>query len=113
MSIGYTCEKLYGAMLALARSDGTLQDRVANAYRAIHMLTPDDFPDEELQGEYTKLVQSWHTGARGGGHGTVVPAPALLPLDQARAIAEQLLLLYTEVTRFEEQHYGSFSARDL
>jgi hypothetical protein len=46
-------------------------------------------------------------------YGTVVPAPARLPLDHARAIAEQLLRLYTDVTRFEEQHYRSFSARDL
>jgi AbrB family looped-hinge helix DNA binding protein len=29
MSIGYTWEKLYGAVLALAHSDGTLQHRLA------------------------------------------------------------------------------------
>jgi len=33
MSIGYTWEKLYGAMLALACSDGTLQHRLASAYQ--------------------------------------------------------------------------------
>jgi hypothetical protein len=79
----------------------------------MRMLTPKDFPDEELRREYTKLVQSWRTGTRGRVHGTVVPAPALLPLDQARTIAEQLLRLYTDVTRFEEQHYRSLSSRNL
>jgi hypothetical protein len=113
MSIGYTWEKLYDAVLALMHSDGTLQDRVASASRAIRLLTPEDFPEEELRREYTTLVQSWRTGAQGRVHGTEVPAPALLPLDHARAIAEQLLRLYTDVTRFEEQHYRSFSSRNL
>src|SRR6266478_1196747 len=43
MSIGYTWEKLYRAVLALACSGGTLQHRLAMAYREIHMLTSDDF----------------------------------------------------------------------
>ena len=113
MSIGYTWEKLYGAMLALTHSDGTLQDRVASASRAMQMLTPEDFPDEELRRAYTTLVQSWRTGPHGRVHGTVVPAPALLPLDHARTSAEQLLRLYTDVTRFEEQHYRALAARTL
>ena len=45
MSIGYTWEKLYGAVRALACGDGPLPDRLAQAYQAIHMLTRDDFPD--------------------------------------------------------------------
>ena len=94
MSIGYTWEKLYGAVLALVHSDSTLQDRVASAYRAMHMLTREDFPDEELQEKYARLVQAWRP-------------------DQARAIAETLLRLYTEITRREEQHYRSLSSRDL
>ena len=43
MSIGYTWEKLYGAVLALACSDGPLQDRLASASRAMHTLTPHRF----------------------------------------------------------------------
>jgi hypothetical protein len=113
MSIGYTWEKLYGAVLTLARSDGTLQDRLTSAYRAMHILTPPDFPDDELQDEYAKLIHIWHPEEPGGLEGTVAPAPAGLSPDQARAIAEQLLLLYTETIRVEERHYRSLAVRHL
>ena len=62
MSIGYTWEKLYSAVLALACSDGTLQHRLARACRELHMLTPDDFPDDELRAEYARLVQALRQG---------------------------------------------------
>jgi hypothetical protein len=113
MSIGYTWEKLYGAVLALVESDSTLQDRVASAYRAMHMLTPEDFPDEELQEKYARLVHALRPREPGGLEGSVAPSPALLSPDQARAMAETLLLLYTEITRLEEQHYRSLPSRDL
>ena len=114
MSIGYTWEKLYGAVLALARSDGTLQDRLASASRAIHMLTPDDFPDDELRVEYARLVHAWRPGEEPEGvEGTVALSPAVLSPDQTRALAEKLLLLYTEITRLEERHYRSIPLRDL
>ena len=113
MSIGYTWEKLYDAVLALACSDGTLQYRLARAYRAMHMLTPDDFPDDELRAEYARLVQALRPEEAGGVEGTVAPTPVALRPDQARAIAETLLRLYTEITRLEEQHYRSLSSRDL
>jgi len=112
MSICYTWEKLYGAVLALACSDGTLQDRLASAYRAMHMLTPNDFPDDELREEYARLVHTWRPGEPGGVEGTVAPSPAVLSPDQARVIAEKLLLLYTEITRLEERHYRSMPLRD-
>jgi len=105
MSIGYTWEKLYGAVLALACSEGTLQDRLASAYRAMPMLTPTDFPEDELRAAYTRLVGAWRTGAPRRGHGPVPPSPAVLSPDQAQALAEQLLRLYTDVTRIEEQYY--------
>jgi hypothetical protein len=113
MSIGYTWEKLYGAVLALACGDGTLQDRLASAYRAMHMLTLDDLPDDELREAYARLVQALRPGEPGGVAGTVAPSAAVLRPDQARAIAEELLLLYTDITRFEEQHYRSLSPRDV
>ena len=113
MSIGYMWEKLYGAMLALARSDGTLQGRLASAYRAMYMLTPKDFPDDELQKAYAVLIHAWRPEEPGGVEGTVTPSPAVLSPDQARVIAEKLLLLYTDITRLEEQHYRSLSSRDL
>jgi hypothetical protein len=109
MSIGYTWEKLYGEVLALVHSDNTLQDRVASAYRAMHMLTPEDFPDEELQEKYARLVHALRPREPGGLEGSVAP----LSPDQARAMAETLLLLYTEIMRLEEQHYRSLSSRDL
>ena len=81
MSIGYTWEKLYGAVLALARSDGTLQHRLASAYRAMHMLTPGDFPDDELREAYARFVQALRPGEPGGVAGTVAPSPAVLRPD--------------------------------
>jgi hypothetical protein len=113
MSIGYTWEKLYGAVRALAQSDGTLEDRLASAYRAMHMLTPEDFPDEDLRNDYTTLVHAWRLGEHQRRNAPVAPAPAVLPADQARALAEKLLRLYTDITRLEEQHYRSFSTRHL
>jgi len=113
MSIGYTWEQLYGAVLALACSDGTLQERLASAYRAMHILTLADFPDDELREAYARFVQALHPGEPGGVAGTVAPSPAVLRLDQARPIAEKLLLLYTDITRFEEQHYRSIPPRDV
>ena len=64
MSIGYTWEKLYGAVLALVHSEGPLEHRLASAYRAMHMLTPADFPDEDLRTDYPTLVHAWRTGVR-------------------------------------------------
>jgi hypothetical protein len=113
MSIGYTWEKLYDAVLALAHSDGTLEHRLACAYRALHMLTPEDFPDEDLRQDYTMLVHAWRLGEPQRRNAPVAPAPAVLPPDQARAIAEKLLRLYTDITRLEEQHYRSFSTHAL
>ena len=113
MSIGYTWEKLYRAMLALAHSDGTLEHRLASAYQAMHMLTPEDFPDEELRQDYTTLIGAWRTEAGTRLHGTMAPSRTVLPPDQARTIAERLLRLYTDITRLEEQYYRSFSTRDL
>jgi hypothetical protein len=113
MSIGYTWEKLYGAVLVLTHSEGTLQHRLASAYRALHMLTPEDFPDEELRAAYVRLVHALRTCEPERVHGTLAPAPAVLRPDQARVLAEQLVLLYTDITRLEEQHYRSLSARDL
>jgi hypothetical protein len=113
MSIGYTWEQLYGAVLALTHSDGALQHRLARASRALDKLTPEDFPDEERRAAYTTLVQALRPRAPQSVHGTVAPSPAALSPDQAHALAEQLLRLYTDVTRLEEQHYRSFSARDL
>ena len=112
MYIGYTWEKLSDAVLALACSDGILQHRLASAYRAMSILTPDDFPDDELREEYARLVHTWRPGEPGGVEGTVVPSPAALSPDQARVIAEKLLLLYTEITRLEERHYRSMPLRD-
>ena len=113
MSIGYTWEKLYGAVLALACSDGPLQDRLASASRAMHTLTPTDFPDDELRDAYVRLVEVLRTGAPRRGHGTVAPSPAVLPPDHAPALTEQLLRLYTDVTRVEEQYYRSLRPRAL
>ena len=113
MSIGYTWEKLYRAVLALACSGGTLQHRLAMAYRAIHMLTSDDFPDGELREAYARLVHALRPGEPGNVEGTGAPSPVVLRPDQARAIAETLLLLYTEITWLEEQYYNSLSSRDL
>jgi hypothetical protein len=113
MSIGSTWEKLYGAVLALTCSDGTLQDRLVSAYRAMHMLALADFPDDELREAYARLVQALRLGEPGGVAGTVAPSPAVLRPDQACPIAAKLLLLYTDITRFEEQHYRSIPLRDV
>jgi hypothetical protein len=113
MSIGYTWEKLYGAVLMLTHSEGTLQHRLTSAFRAMDMLTPADFPDEELRTAYGRLVQALRPCEPGKVNDTGASPPAVLPPDQARAVAEELLRLYTDVTRFEEQHYRSLSARAL
>ncbi len=99
-------------VLALACSDDTLPHRLASAYRAMDMLTPDDFPDDELRAECARLVHAWRPGESGGAEGTVAPLPAVLSPDQVRAIAEKLLLLYTEITQLEERHYNSLPLRD-
>jgi len=91
----------------LACSDGTLQDRLASAYRAMYMLTLDDFPDDELREAYARIVQVLRPGESGGISGAVALFPVVLRPDQARAVAAKLLLLYTNITRFEEQHYRS------
>ena len=113
MSIGYTREKLYSAVVALACSGGTLQDRLTRAYHAMHMLTPEDFPDDELRAAYARLVHALRPTALGEVAGTTASSPVGLRPDHAQASTEQLLRLYTDITRFEEQHYRSLSARDL
>jgi len=113
MSLGSTWKTLYDAVRALACSDGTRPHRLALAYRAMHMLTRDDFPDDELREAYTRLVHAWHPEEPQGAEGTAIPSPAVLPPDHTPAIEEQLLRLYTDVTRVEEQYYRSLRPRDL
>src|SRR5438128_2738150 len=113
MSIGYTWEKLYGAVRALACSDDPLLHRLALAYRAMHMLTPTDFPDDELRDAYVRLVEVLRPEAPQRANSTMTPSPAVLPPDHAHALADQLLRLYTDVTRVEEQYYRTLRPRDL
>jgi len=105
MSIGYTWEKLYGAVLALASSGGTLQQRLAGAYLQMQTLTPADFPDEDLGKDYTTIIHALTTGDPVGSKGSTPAAPAVLSPQEARTLVETLLVLYTEITRLEERHY--------
>jgi hypothetical protein len=113
MSIGYTWEKLYDAVLALACRDGTFQHRLVSAYHAMDRLTSDDFPDDDLREAYARLVHALRPGEPGNVEGIDAPSLAVLRPDQARALAETFLLLYTEITRLEERHYRFLPPHDL
>jgi hypothetical protein len=111
MSIGYTWEKFYGAVLTLARSEGTLPQRLAKAYEHIAMLTSDDFSDDELWDAYTSLVHALRAGTPGEVEGRGSTSLLVLRLDHAAKIVETLLHLYTELTRLEERHYRDLPMR--
>jgi hypothetical protein len=113
MSIGYTWEKLYDAVLALACSDGTPQHRLVRAYRAMHILTPADFPEDDLREAYARLVHVLRPEEPGEVEGPAARSLAVLRPEQARALVETLLLLYTEITRLEERHYHFVPPHDL
>src|SRR5262245_19570521 len=105
MSIGYTWEKLYGAVLALATSDGPLPQRLADASVQMQTLTPADFPDEDLRADYHTILQALTPGTPGGSQGSPPVSPAVLSPQEASTLGALLLALYTEITRLEERYY--------
>ncbi len=105
MSIGYTWEKLYGAVLTLARSDGPLPHRLTRAILQLPTLHATDFPDADLWATYRTLRHALTPGAPGGPPGPTPASPAVLRPQEASHLVETLLGLYTDITRCEERHY--------
>src|ERR671925_654607 len=96
MDIDHVWEKLYLAVLGMARSTQPLQERLANAYvSALHQLEDEDLP-EDLIDDFEKVIEAL---TRVGepvleGEGSVHATVREMDDETARQLIEEIVDLY-------------------
>jgi hypothetical protein len=94
MDIGYTWEKLYVAVGALAAGEGTLRDRLDSAaVSALIRLEPADLPTADTQERFAILMQDLSPG------GLIREALASWADEDIRRFAMEVVAIYDAVAR--------------
>ncbi len=99
MSLNYTWEKLFVAVLSMAKSDSSLQDRLVGAYLSFHTLRDEDFPEGELRESFQEITHALTWRPARGDEGTVRATTHLMGDQEAGELVEKIVSLYDEVTR--------------
>ncbi len=101
-SPSYVCEKLYGAMYALAVGPGRIRERLHSAAMGFHILRPDDFPDDyDLRPQYEQLWKKLTAKKAKADEGTLRATIDAMSEGEAAEIARKLL-------EIEAQHRAWF-----
>jgi hypothetical protein len=99
--MSYTWEKTYTAVLILAYGTGILQSRLANAYSSALMnLEPNHFP-AELRGKFAAIRKAFEQAPPDPIIGMAEASMNMLDEGQARALAEEIVNLYSGVVLLE------------
>ena len=102
MSLEYAQGKLYEAVVTMATSRSSLQDRLANAYiygfNTIGLNLSADLPPE-LQSSYLEIEKALTKVPGQESEGAVVATTRAMSNDEAQKLIEQLVDLYNEVTQ--------------
>ena len=99
MSLNYTWEKLFVAVLSMAKSDSSLQDRLVGAYLSFHTLRDEDFPEGELRESFQEITHALTWRPARGDEGTVRATTHLMGDQEAGELVEKIVSLYDEVAR--------------
>jgi hypothetical protein len=101
----YAWEKFNSAIRTLA-STGTIQERLADAYRLnLGFLDPDKMP-KNLQEEFKKLGEDLTRVPQKGDEGSVAATTATMTDDEAREHIGSIISMYDEVVRYEAKLTG-------
>lgn len=100
MSIDYTWEKLYAAVLILASGTGSIQERLCNAYADSLMRLQDrnDFP-VEMRDDFEAIQNELTAVQPLGDEGSIKASTNAMTDDKASEIAEKIVLMYDQITR--------------
>lgn len=101
MGIGYAWEKMFKAVIGMAVSPATLQERIAAAYTGniIHLTYPgvsDDVP-EDLKPMLAEIKAAMETTQPVGNEGTAVASALAMTKAQAEIVACQITRFFDEV----------------
>jgi len=101
MNIGYAWEKMYNAVLGMAVSPATLQERIADAYtgniiRLIYPGAGDDLP-EDIKPMLAEIKAAMETTQPTGSEGTAVASALAMTDAQAEDMACKITRLFDEV----------------
>ncbi|GLV61179.1 hypothetical protein KDH_79950 [Dictyobacter sp. S3.2.2.5] len=99
MSLSYTWEKLFVAVLGMARSEASLQDRLMGAYLSFHTLRDADFPKDELRTSFQEITHALTSQPAKGNEGTVQATTSLMGDQEAAELIEKIVSLYDEVAQ--------------
>lgn len=99
MSLSYTWEKLFVAVLSMAKSDASLQDRLVGAYLSFHTLQDENFPEGELRESFKEIKFQLTMRPAKGNEGTVRASTRLMKDKEAGELIEKIVSLYDEVAQ--------------
>lgn len=97
--MNYAFEKLMNAVLTLAKSKETHQDRLANAYLSgLLLIRPDDLP-EDIREDFFELKAAMEKGTPRSDEGTVVASVRDMSEQEASNLIDSIVSLYADVAR--------------
>jgi len=99
MSLNYTWEKLFVAVLGMAKSDESLQDRLVGAHLSFHTLRDEDFPEGELRKSFQEIMYALTLRPAREDKGTVRASTRLMRNKEAGELVEKIVSLYDEVAQ--------------
>ena len=99
MSLNYTWEKLFVAVLGMAKSDESLQDRLVGAHLSFHTLGDEDFPEGELRESFQEIMHALTWRPAKGDEGTVRATTSLMGNQEAAELVEKIVSLYDKVAQ--------------
>jgi hypothetical protein len=108
VNLDYAHQKFSAAVESMAESPASIQRRIADAYISqLHVLRPDDLPDE-IRMEWTVTVEQLTHAESVGNEGTVMATVENMSDDDAVAIARKIVRMYDVI----EARYHSKLAGD-
>ncbi len=100
MDLEYAWEKLYDAVLGMAKSPAALRERIRDAYvGGIMLLEADDLPPE-LRPRLEELHHRLTSGTPKGAEGTIAAAVEALDDEEVVDVAASIVALFDEVAAF-------------
>ena|SRR5687767_2232117 len=97
MSLRYVDEKLFVAVLGMARSQDSLQDRLMGAWLNFHTLQDRDLPEGDLRDQFQEITHALTWREAKGDEGTVRATTSQMSDQEASGFIEKIVSLYAEV----------------
>lgn len=107
MSLSYTWEKLHVAVLILASSTGSIQERLCDAYTSslIRLHEPNDFP-KDMRNDFEEITRELTAVEPSGNEGSVQASTNAMTDIKASTIAEKIVSMYDQITRMNAVQTG-------